>query len=167
VGPLQPVMAEYDALAGSYNELHGQEQAEKARIIAGRLGSTAGDTILDVGCGSGLGGQYLEGKITGIDPSAELLKQCPIKAVQGVAEDLPFADNSFDFAICVSAVHNFTDAEKGLKEIARVTRQKVAITLLKKAAKYEEIKAHIERIFEVTDIIDQTNDKIFIVNVRG
>ncbi|MEK6822251.1 MAG: hypothetical protein AABY13_00355, partial [Nanoarchaeota archaeon] len=62
-------MTGYDHLAPGYNALHGEEQADKARIIAAHLQTSASDTILDVGCGSGLGSQFMKGIKTGIDPS--------------------------------------------------------------------------------------------------
>ena len=108
----------------------------------------------------------MKGIKTGIDPSTELLKQCPFTTVLGNAENLPFPDKSFDVTICVSAVHNFDDPKKGLQEIARVTRRQVAISVLKKSKNAAAIERMIREVFDVTDVIDQRNDKILIANVR-
>jgi ubiquinone/menaquinone biosynthesis C-methylase UbiE len=159
-------MPSYDDIAASYNELHGSEQAEKALIISQHLQTSETDTILDVGCGSGLGSQYLKGKKTGLEPSKELAKQCPFKTLIGKAEELPFKDKSFDVCVCVSAIHNFDDPEKGLAEIERVTVRDVAIALQKRSTKAKDIEKMINKIFKVVETIDQRNDKIFICNAR-
>jgi ubiquinone/menaquinone biosynthesis C-methylase UbiE len=159
-------MAEYDDIASSYNELHGSEQAMKAMIIATHLHTTASDDILDVGCGTGLGSQFLKGNKTGIEPSEGLAKQCPFKTLIGKAEELPFKDKSFDVTVCVSAVHNFDDVEKGLSEIARVTKRDVAITVLKRSKKAATTDKLLRKIFDIKEVIEQANDKIYIGRVR-
>src|SRR2546421_3650811 len=43
------------------------------------------------------------------------------------AEELPFADGSFDVVVCCIAAHHFTDARKAVAEMARVSNRIVAI----------------------------------------
>jgi SAM-dependent methyltransferase len=43
------------------------------------------------------------------------------------AEDLPFADNSFDAVACRVAAHHFADVLQAVKEMARVAKQRVVI----------------------------------------
>jgi SAM-dependent methyltransferase len=43
------------------------------------------------------------------------------------AEDLPFADGSFDVVVCRIAAHHFADLEKAVTEMARVSNRIVAI----------------------------------------
>jgi SAM-dependent methyltransferase len=43
------------------------------------------------------------------------------------AEDLPFADKSFDAAVCRLAAHHFADVVAAVKEMARVARDRVVI----------------------------------------
>jgi SAM-dependent methyltransferase len=47
--------------------------------------------------------------------------------VQGYAEDLPFDDNSFDASMAILTIHHWGDKEKGLKEMRRVTRDRVVV----------------------------------------
>lgn len=42
-------------------------------------------------------------------------------------EDLPFADGSFDVVVCRVAAHHFDDVEKGVHEMARVSRDRVIV----------------------------------------
>jgi SAM-dependent methyltransferase len=47
--------------------------------------------------------------------------------VQGHAENLPFDDKSFDASMAILTVHHWTDKEKGLREMRRVTRGRIVI----------------------------------------
>jgi SAM-dependent methyltransferase len=47
--------------------------------------------------------------------------------VNATAEDLPFADGSFDAAMTTFSVHQWSDLRAGLREIRRVTRGPVVI----------------------------------------
>lgn len=49
------------------------------------------------------------------------------EVVQGVAEDLPFGDDSFDAVMAVLTVHHWRDQAKGLAELRRVSRGPVVI----------------------------------------
>ena len=49
------------------------------------------------------------------------------ETVQAFAEDLPFADASFDLVACRAAVHHFADVEAGVREMARVAADRVLV----------------------------------------
>ncbi|MBW3004290.1 methyltransferase domain-containing protein, partial [Candidatus Woesearchaeota archaeon] len=110
----------YDETAEGYNELHGEEQLKKLRIIADEIKVTKDTKLLDVGCGTGLSAKVFNCNITGIDPAEKLLKQAPFKTIKAKAESMPFKDHEFDIVIAVTSIHNFADIEAGLKEIKRV-----------------------------------------------
>lgn len=68
--------------------------------------------------------------MTAIEPSAEMIRQrgeSAAPAIQGRAEELPFADRSFDASMAILTIHHWTDQAKGLREMRRVTRGPVAI----------------------------------------
>ena len=68
--------------------------------------------------------------MTAVEPSAEMIAQRPPGAapvVQANAEELPFADDSFDAAMAVLTVHHWADLDAGLRELRRVTRQRILI----------------------------------------
>ncbi|HLK96529.1 MAG TPA: methyltransferase domain-containing protein, partial [Hymenobacter sp.] len=48
-------------------------------------------------------------------------------AIDAVAEDLPFAAASFDASMAIVTVHQWSDLEKGLAEMRRVTRGPVVL----------------------------------------
>ncbi len=43
------------------------------------------------------------------------------------AEDIPFADGSFDVVVCRVAAHHFDDVPKAVSEMARVSRDRVIV----------------------------------------
>ena len=48
-------------------------------------------------------------------------------AVQAVAEALPFGDRSFDAGMAILSTHHWSDLDKGLEELRRVSRERVVI----------------------------------------
>lgn len=86
-------------------------------------------TVLNVGAGAG-SYEPADRQITAIEPSEKMIKQrdpSGATIVQGHAENLPFGDNSFDASMAVNTVHHWTDKEKGLKEMRRVTQGTVSV----------------------------------------
>lgn len=95
-------------------------------------GVRAGQRALDVGCGPGaltvqLVDQLGADSVAAIEPSAPFVEavreRCPgVDVRAGVAEDLPYPDDSFDVALAQLVVHFMKDPVAGLREMARVTR---------------------------------------------
>jgi SAM-dependent methyltransferase len=83
--------------------------------------------ILDVGCGTGGNLEMLEkfGAAEGVDVSDDALEFCKSKGLKvhkGLAEKLPFADESFDIVTALDVVEHLDDDIAGLKEMFRVTK---------------------------------------------
>ena len=153
----------YDEISEGYNELHGEEQLNKLKIIANEIKVNKDAKLLDVGCGTGLSAKIFNCDITGIDPAEKLLEQAPFKKIKAKAESLPFKDNEFDVVIAVTSIHNFDDIEKGLKEIKRVGKDRFALTVLKKAQNADQIIEKIKELFTIIKEINEDKDKIFIL----
>jgi len=162
----------YDDIASGYDTLHQAEQQKKINIILDNLTITKDDTVLDVGCGTGLFLERIESECMeaiGVDPSEELLKVSEKRfsgqLLHGFAEDLPFKDNEFDVVVSITAMQNFNNIEEGLEEIKRVGKERFALTVLKKSEKIEEIKKIINKILIDSNIrtIEEEKDLIFII----
>jgi SAM-dependent methyltransferase len=85
--------------------------------------------VLNVGAGAG-SYEPLDRAVTAIEPSAAMRAQRPphlTPAIDAVAEDLPFADDSFDAAMAMVTVHQWKDTDAGLRELRRVSRGPVVI----------------------------------------
>jgi SAM-dependent methyltransferase len=83
--------------------------------------------ILDVGCGTGANLEMLAnfGASEGVDVSDDALEFCRAKGLtvhKGLAEKLPFADESFDIVTALDVVEHLDDDVAGLKEMHRVLK---------------------------------------------
>ncbi len=148
----------YNSIAKGYNRLHKEEQLRKLKTIGQYLPGHA--LILDVGCGSGF--SSVLGNVLGIDPSRKLLLQAPFPAVEGVAEALPFKENSFKAVVSVTALHHCTDIHAAISEIKRVAMKTIILSILKKAKNYRSMEQEIKNALTVTDIIEDPTDMIFV-----
>jgi ubiquinone/menaquinone biosynthesis C-methylase UbiE len=159
----------YNEISEGYDELHGEEQLKKVKIILNELKIGRNDKILDVGCGTGFYLNLFKGKVVGIDPSQELIKQYKgkHKIICGKAEQLPFPNNYFDIVISVTAIQNFDDIETGLKEMNRVGKDKFVFSALKRSKKIKEIEKLIKELFLVDEIIEEDKDLIFFAHHKN
>jgi len=83
--------------------------------------------ILDIGCGTGANLEMLSqfGEAEGVDVSDDALEFCRLKglnAQKGLAETLPFEDETFDLTTALDVVEHLDDDIAGLKEMHRVTK---------------------------------------------
>ena len=98
------------------------------REIVGKLSKPAGELrILDVGCGTGANLEMLSqfGWAEGVDVSDDALEFCRRKGLtvqKGLAETLPYADDTFDITTALDVVEHLDNDVGGLKEMHRVTR---------------------------------------------
>jgi SAM-dependent methyltransferase len=86
---------------------------------------TSNPKILDVGCGTGANLEMLSqfGAAEGVDVSDDALEFCRAKGLKvqkGLAEEMPFADGSFDIVTALDVVEHLDDDVAGLKEMRRV-----------------------------------------------
>jgi demethylmenaquinone methyltransferase/2-methoxy-6-polyprenyl-1,4-benzoquinol methylase len=133
----QQVRAMFDRIAGVYDRMNrvmtaGLDARWRARA-ADLAALGAGGKALDVACGSGdlsieLASRVGErGEVVGCDFSERMLELARHKAPavrfeQANALDLPYADAEFDAATVGFGARNFADLDRGLGEMARVTR---------------------------------------------
>jgi ubiquinone/menaquinone biosynthesis C-methylase UbiE len=155
-------MRYYSQIASGYEELHKEEQLGKLKIVMERMPYQKTDRLLDVGCGTGLGSLLFTCFKVGVDPTFELLQQAKSRmpVVQGMAEQLPFKDNSFDIVICLTALHNFKDPQRGLLEMKRVGTGRFAISILKRARDFEQLMKLVSQTFKVKEMLEDPKDII-------
>lgn len=116
----------YDRIGVDYSELR-KPDPRIAAMIGAALGSAR--TVLNVGAGAG-SYEPADRQVTAVEPSMEMVRQRPASAARVVrarAEALPFEDDSFDSSMAVLTVHHWSDKAKGLKEMRRVTRDRIVI----------------------------------------
>lgn len=158
----------YDEISEGYEELHREEQEKKIAIIKQRLKVNPEEKLLDVGCGTGLTTRAWNCKRFGLDPSKKLLEKAKQADPDGEyalapAEKIPFPDSSFDIVTSITAIQNFNNIEKGLKEIKRVGKGKFVLSFLKKSDKRKKIESIIISLFKPASKIEEDNDIIFLI----
>jgi SAM-dependent methyltransferase len=115
----------YDRFMGRYSRLLSPQLADLAGVAAGQR-------VLDVGCGPGALTSELVARlgpaaVAAVDPSEPFVaaareRHPEVDVRQAPAEELPFADATFDAALAQLVVHFMTDPTAGLAEMRRVTR---------------------------------------------
>jgi SAM-dependent methyltransferase len=133
--------AEYDAW---YATPRGRWIGETEYALAARLlAAQPGDSLLDVGCGTGWFTRRAaaDGLVTtGLDPNAAWLDYARAHIsptsnwVEGDARELPFADASFDHVLSIAALCFVDDARRAVAEAVRVARHRFAIGWLNRSS---------------------------------
>lgn len=121
----------FSAVAG-YDRFMGRFAAPLAPVFADFAEIKQGQRVLDVGCGTGallgeLVGRLGGASVVGVDPSeafaeAACARHPSARVETGAAEELHFADGSFDATLAQLVVHFMRDPRAGVREMARVTR---------------------------------------------
>ncbi len=112
-----------------------------------------GDSVLETSVGTGLNYKYLPrgARLFGLDLSAEMLTNCQANLRRweldadlflGNAEDLPFANDSFDVVFHVGGINFFNDRAKAIREMIRVAKPGSRLLIA------DETEEHVKSTFE-------------------
>jgi SAM-dependent methyltransferase len=128
-----------------------------------------GQRVLDVGCGTGVLARAAHarvgahGQVAGLDPNDGMLAvarraEPDIEWQPGLAEQLPYPDDSFDGTVSQFALMFFTDPKSALSEMSRVTRPGGRVTFavwdrLDSSPGYARLAALVDELFG-TDAAD-------------
>lgn len=120
------------------NSVRSMVQRRYEGPLLRRLGGTVkGGTVLEIGCGRGTGIELIlqlfgAAHVCGIDLDPLQIerawKQLQVKhdgrfmLMEGDAQELPFADASFDAVFDFGALHHVPDWQRGVSEIRRVLK---------------------------------------------
>ncbi|MEE4199607.1 class I SAM-dependent methyltransferase [Erythrobacter sp.] len=127
---------DYGEIGASYARFRQPEP-----LIAAQIHRALGNAqaVLNVGAGAG-SYEPEDREVTAVEPSASMRAQRPahlVRAIDAVAEDLPFDDDSFDASMASVTVHQWSDLEKGLAEMQRVTRGPTVLLVCDPAQMHE------------------------------
>ena len=123
----------FDVAADAYDRFMGRYSTLLSPQLADLAGIASGQRVVDVGCGPGaltteLVARVGAGSVVAIDPSEQFVdaaraRNPGVDVRLGSAEQLPFADDTFDAALAQLVVHFMSDPAAGVGEMARVTRK--------------------------------------------
>ena len=119
IEPFEKYSQEYDEW---FEKNAGLYEAELEAIR--RLVTPPGAEGMEVGVGTGKFAVPLDIKI-GVEPSKEMARKAKRQGIEvypGVAEDLPFSDDRFDFVLMVTTICFVDDVIKSFKEVFRVLK---------------------------------------------
>jgi SAM-dependent methyltransferase len=116
----------YDTIGSGYarQRLPDPRIAQALRSVLDGTGS-----IANIGAGTG-SYELVDRTVIAVEPSMNMVRQRPVgsaRAVQAVAEHLPLKDGFVSAATAILTIHHWTDATRGLDELGRVARDRIAI----------------------------------------
>jgi ubiquinone/menaquinone biosynthesis C-methylase UbiE len=140
----QKVREMFNRWAGSA-EVAGMEEQHRpvAEKLIARMGLSASDTVLEVGCGEGwlcrrLAGICRDGAVVGIDVSEEMIHLARGQSADtgnlmfatGAAEEIPWAEDYFTHVLSVESAYYWFSPERAIRELFRVTAHGGRVFLL-------------------------------------
>lgn len=150
----------YQTIGGFYDDiqrvwclLRGLDRREYLRGYLHKLEVKPGDWVLETSAGTGLNLAMLPEQIhfVGLDLSPEMLAnfqqnlqrwERDADLILGNAEDLPFADDSFDCVFHVGGINFFNDRAKAIREMIRVAKPGTLILIA------DETEEHVQQVYE-------------------
>lgn len=121
----------------------------------------ASGDVLEIGCGGGLNQRFYDTaqvrSFAGVDPGAKLLDYAREQAArkgwaadirEGVGEEIPFASESFDTAVCTFTLCSVDDPARVLAELRRVLRPGGRLLFLEHGAAPDASVARWQRRIE-------------------
>lgn len=118
--------ADYASIGTVYRDYRVAD-ARIAAMVHASLGSAK--TVLNIGAGTG-SYEPSDRAVTPVEPSATMRARRPAhlpQAIDARAEQLPFADQSFDAAMGTFTIHQWSGLQRGLAELRRVTKGPIAL----------------------------------------
>lgn len=132
----------YTQTAAEYDRMHAGEADSHPQVmdsVCALLRMVEPRTLLDVGCATGRGIEYLRERFPslsafGVEPVRALIQQSIVKRrippgniLQGVGGGLPFADRSIDVVCSFGILHHVRNPHEIVREMLRVARRGVLI----------------------------------------
>jgi len=133
-------------------------------------------TGVEIGIGSGIFAEQL-GIRFGIDPSEKMLEYARKRGLEvqnGVAENLPYENESFDFTVFITAVCFVDDPERAVQEAHRILKNQgeIIIAILDKETRFGKFLESNEKrsqfyrharffsVPEISELVEKNNFRI-------
>jgi SAM-dependent methyltransferase len=119
-------LALYERIGRGYGRFRRPDPRIEAFIVRA-LGDAR--SVVNVGAGTG-SYEPSDCQVVAVEPAWAMIAQRPADAapvVRGSATALPFTNDSFDAALAILTLHHWPDWQAGVRELARVARQRVVL----------------------------------------
>ncbi len=113
---------------------------EMRRTVVDMAKVVKGDLVLEVGCGTGFTTEEIarrvgEENVVAVDLTPEQMEKAvrrfdDAEFLRGDAENLPFRDSVFDASISAGSIEYWPNPQKGVQEMARVTKSGGRVVIL-------------------------------------
>ncbi|WP_456369903.1 methyltransferase domain-containing protein [Geoglobus sp.] len=113
---------------------------EMRRTVVDMAKVVKGDLVLEVGCGTGFTTEEIarrvgEENVVAVDLTPEQMEKAVrrfggAEFLRGDAENLPFRDSVFDASISAGSIEYWPNPQKGVQEMARVTKSGGRVVIL-------------------------------------
>ena len=149
----------YGRYSSVYDLIFSRLFSPRIKLGLKRLGIEEGDRILEVGVGTGISlTSYPDScNVVGIDLTRKMLEKAKEKKaamqldnvdlLEMDAENLTFADNSFDHSVAAFVVTVVPNPEKMVAEMKRVTKKDGTIVILNHFCSDNAILVTLEKLF--------------------
>lgn len=126
---------EYEELYRNHPRVHAGTD-NSAACIARIVKSIDGESVCDVGCGTGVLLDHVRSanpglkRLTGVDFVVDdAAKIDGVEYVAAMIESLPFADGEFDTVICTHVIEHVLDYRRAIAELRRIARRRLIIVV--------------------------------------
>jgi SAM-dependent methyltransferase len=143
----------------AYDKGVGRYSSALAEALCDAAGVSDDDAALDVGCGPGallaeLARRLGSGRVAGVDPSPPFVAAARLRVPgadirEAAAEQLPFADASFDVVLSQLVVNFTSDPQRAIDEMRRVGRRTVAACVWDYAGEMTMLRAFWDAALEL------------------
>jgi len=164
----------YNATANSYNKQYHSEQSRKYEVAIDFLKIAKNDSILDMGCGTGLFIKEIAeivGFVVGVDLSRRMAeianKKCKnlknVLLICGDADHLPLQEKIIDKVFSFTLLQNMPEPQQTIREILRVAKadSEIILSVNKKSFTgerfqelFREVNIFVTRFIDVEDLKD-------------
>jgi ubiquinone/menaquinone biosynthesis C-methylase UbiE len=140
-------------------------EQRKFKKIRSELLKKANGRVLELGSGTGINFPFYQDafEVIAIEPNQHMISRSipkvklamvPIEIIRASAEQLPFADNSFDTVVATLVFCTIPNPEKAIREIKRVCKPEGTILL------FEHVKMENQTLSKLQDILTPAWRKI-------
>jgi ubiquinone/menaquinone biosynthesis C-methylase UbiE len=144
----------YDDIQRVWAALRGFDRDAFVMGFMGKLAVKPGDLVLETSVGTGLNFKKLPPgvRLSGLDLSTAMLAICQDNLLRwrieadlyvGNAENLPFAEDSFDVVFHVGGINFFNDRAKAIGEMVRVAKPGSLLMIA------DETEKHVKGVYEM------------------